>query len=99
MRGTWIGLVLGAFMITGSSFARADEVGCCIADCLISGVGRRMTRTDMTQAECEGSFGDCERTWRSEGCAAHPQVRELHMNPGVPVLSPEEEARTPADGE
>ncbi len=88
MRGTRIGLILGALMIAGSSFARADEVGCCIADCRISapsgGVGRGITRNDMTQAECEGSFRDCERTWRSEACAAHPEVRELHMSPGVP---------------
>jgi hypothetical protein len=103
MRGTRIGLILGALMIAGSSFARADEVGCCMADCRISapsgGVGRGITRNDMTQAECEGSFRDCERTWRSETCAAHPEVRELHMSPGVPALAPEEEARTPTDEE
>lgn len=103
MRGLWIGLILGALMIAGSSLARADEVGCCMADCRISapsgGVGRSMTRNDMTQAECEGSFRDCERTWRSEACAAHPEVRELHMSPGVPALAPEEEARTPTDEE
>ena len=63
------------------------------------GVGRSMTRNDMTQAECEGSFRDCERTWRSEACAAHPEVRELHMSPGVPALAPEEEPRTPSDEE
>src|SRR5262249_43020619 len=81
----------------------ADDVGCCIADCRISapsgGVGRSITRNDMTQAECEGSFRDCERTWRSEACAAHPEVRELHMSPGVPALAPEEETRTPTDEE
>jgi hypothetical protein len=104
MRGIWIGLILGALTIAGSSLARADdEVGCCMADCRISapsgGVGRSMTRNDMTQAECEGSFRDCERTWRSETCAAHPEVRELHMSPGVPALAPEEEARTPTDEE
>jgi len=58
-----------------------------------------MTRNDMTQAECEGSFRDCERTWRSETCADHPEVRELHMGPGVPALVPDDEARTPGDEE
>jgi hypothetical protein len=103
MHGIWFGLILGGLMVASGALAGADDVGCCIADCRISvpsgGVGRSITRNDMTQAECEGSFRDCERAWRSEACAAHPEVRELHMSPGVPALAPEEEARTPSDEE
>ena len=103
MQGMWFGLILGGLMGASGALAGADDVGCCIADCRIcapsGGVGQSITRNDMTQAECEGSFRDCERTWRSEACAAHPEVRELHMSPGVPALAPEEETRTPTDEE
>jgi hypothetical protein len=76
MRRTWIGLALGTVMIVSGSIGRADDVGCCQVECHFSdGAGRTLhsvQRRDMTQAECETRFPDCDATWAAEACGAHP---------------------------
>jgi hypothetical protein len=78
MQRGWIGLIVGAVTLTVGSLARADDVGCCQAACSVAdgsgGVAGSMTRTDMTQAECESRFSECDTTWRPEACAAHPEA-------------------------
>src|SRR5262249_60950816 len=61
-----------AMIVTGS-LARADDVGCCEAECRTTdasgaALGTR-TRSDMTQAQCESRFSGCDITWRPEACA------------------------------
>jgi hypothetical protein len=89
MRGAWIGLTVGALTIVTGSLARADEGGCCEADCRTTDTSgaalATMTRSDMTQAECETRFSGCDITWRPEACASvggemgivrHPDTEE-----------------------
>lgn len=77
MRRRWVGLALGALTIVGGSVARADGVGCCEVECHFSdGSGadlHSVQRRDMTQAECESRFHDCETTWAAEPCDANPE--------------------------
>jgi hypothetical protein len=89
MRGAWIGLTVGALTIVTGSLARADERGCCEAECRTTDTSGAalgtMTRSDMTQAECETRFSGCDITWRPEACASvggemgivrHPDTEE-----------------------
>jgi hypothetical protein len=80
MRRGWIGLALGALTIVSASFARADDIGCCEAQCRTSdGSGRgtvSATRLALTREDCESRFANCDTTWNPDVCAA--------PGPGVP---------------
>jgi hypothetical protein len=94
MQRRWIGLTVGALILAFGSFARADDVGCCQAACSVADgsgvVGGSVTRGDMTQAECESRFSECDTTWRPEACAAHPEVGgSVGFGGKVPGESPE----------
>ena len=89
MRGAKFGLTLSAFALTiaSPSLVRAGDVGCCMAECHVSdgsgAVGGSATRTDMTLADCENRFANCERSWRPTVCDQNPDGRSLHMSPDV----------------
>jgi hypothetical protein len=72
MRRRRIGLTLGALTIVTGSLARADDVGCCKAECSTTDASganlHSMQRRDMTQADCESGFAGCDVTWRPEAC-------------------------------
>jgi len=82
MPGRWIGMIVGALILEGGAIARADEVGCCDVECHSSdGAGRTLhsvLRRDLTQAECDRGFPDCETTWSPGACDAN-QERGLRM--------------------
>jgi hypothetical protein len=89
MRRRWIGVAAGVLTIVSGSIARADDVGCCEAECHSdNGSGavlHSMQRRDMTEAECEGRFGDCERTWRAGACDANPDGATFDWRSEPPV--------------
>lgn len=63
---------MGALTIVSGSLAHADDVGCCEVECRTTDASGAalgtMTRSDMTQAECESCFTGCYMTWRPEAC-------------------------------
>jgi hypothetical protein len=74
MRRGWMGLALGALTIVSASLARADDIGCCDAECRTeardgSGTVSR-TRLDLTREDCESRFANCDTTWNPQVCAA-----------------------------
>lgn len=78
MRRRWIGLAAGAAMIASGAVARADDSGCCEIECRESdGSGaqlRSLQRREMTQADCEKGFPDCNVSWRPQDCAVGGEV-------------------------
>jgi hypothetical protein len=81
LRG-WIGLALGALTIISGSFARADDIGCCEAQCRTSDESGRVTvsgtRLDSTREDCESRFPNCDTIWNPGVCAAvGGSVRQL----------------------
>lgn len=68
----WRALTLGALTIVNASLARADDVGCCEAACRTTDAsGAAMgtvTRSDLTEADCESRFPGCDITWHSGTC-------------------------------
>jgi hypothetical protein len=95
MRGRWIGLgawALTSVLISGASIARAEDVGCCEAECHFEdgsdkGLHSRQRR-DLTQAECESRFQGCRTTWAAGGCDVNSEVG---FGIGGQVMQDEEE--------
>jgi hypothetical protein len=85
MRGEWIGLTLGALTIVTGSLARADDVGCCEAQCHISddsgAVGGTVAKGDMTRAECESRFSECDTTWQPDACGGAAGIGGVRRGP------------------
>lgn len=73
MRRSWISLTLGALLVVaGAAAARADEMGCCEAECRTNAApGQTMvtkTRSEMTQSQCQERFFGCVIAWHPEAC-------------------------------
>lgn len=71
-----VSLTLAMCALGSVAVARADDVGCCEAECHSEdSAGRElhsMQRRPMTQAACESSFTGCETTWHAAACDAGP---------------------------
>lgn len=93
MRRRWVGLALATITIAVGSHARADDVGCCEAEChFADGSGRvlhSVQRRDLTQSECESQFQGCATTWGGDGCDAIPPGAGVGMR-GMMMQEPGE---------
>jgi hypothetical protein len=88
MRRRWVGLALGTMTLVAASAARAEEVGCCEAECHAAdgsgGVLHSVQRRDMTQAECESQFEGCVTRWGGGGCDEQPGGVGFGIRGGMP---------------
>ena len=70
-----IGLAVGMGIFAGDSTGRAQEVGCCRAECQDGDRVGVMFLNSVTAEDCRARFARCTVTWKEGSCPdPHPGV-------------------------
>src|SRR5262245_66031432 len=75
-RTVGIGLVVGMGVFGGASTGRAQEVGCCRAECKQGDRMGVMMIGSVTEDDCHARFAGCTVTWEEGDCPG--------LHPGLP---------------